>query len=65
MVWDSNLLPLLIKRSLVEFPFGWFSLELLIQGISQGDEGRVQEIHGKLRAVENEINIQNIRNQHL
>lgn len=34
MVWDSNLLPLLIKRSLVELPFGWFSLELLIQGIS-------------------------------
>lgn len=34
MVGDSNLLPLLIERSLVELPFGRFSLELLIQGIS-------------------------------
>lgn len=34
MVGNSNLLPLLIKRSLVELPFGRFSLELLIQGIS-------------------------------
>lgn len=33
MVDHSKLLPLLIKRSLVELPFGRFPLELLIQGI--------------------------------
>lgn len=47
---SPELVPLLVEGRLVEPPLGRFSLQLLVEGVGQRDEGRVQEVHGELRS---------------